>query len=58
MPRGIGTEFVKITPTAAATMLESNAVNRRIRPRLVGAYASDMRDGLWQRLSNSNRVRG
>lgn len=47
-PRGIETEFVKITPERATELLAANAVNRTIRPRLVASYAEDMREGLWR----------
>jgi len=40
-------KFMKVTPQQAATWLEHNEVNRRLRPRLVEAYASDMKADLW-----------
>lgn len=47
MPRTIESEWRKITPKQAEELLEQNAVNRKLRPRLVECYAEDMVEGLW-----------
>jgi hypothetical protein len=43
----VETEWVKIDPAMATTMLTKNGVNRKIRPRVVECYAEDMLQGLW-----------
>lgn len=45
--RSIVTEWRKIGPAEAEALLAHNEVNRRLRPRLVEAYAEDMRRDLW-----------
>lgn len=42
------TEVVTMTPVLAAQMLDRNTGNRRINPRKVAQYASDMAAGRWQ----------
>jgi hypothetical protein len=43
----ITAEVRSIGPTEARSILERNDVNRRVRKRLVTAYATDMRAGRW-----------
>jgi len=56
MPRGVETEFVKMTPAAAEELLLQNHVNRRLRARLVTTYADDMREGLWRPTGEAIKV--
>lgn len=44
----IQTEVKKITPAYARELLDGQADNRNIRPRLVGKIASDILEGRWQ----------
>lgn len=54
--RSLETEWRKIGPDEARTLLEKNAVNRRLRPRVVEAYAEDMRQGLWETTGETIKV--
>lgn len=45
--KAVTSEWIKIDPAMATKMLEKNAVNRKLRPRIVECYAEDMAEGLW-----------
>jgi hypothetical protein len=46
--RGVDAQVRKITKREATEMLEANAVNRKLRPRVVEAYRRDMEQGRWK----------
>lgn len=46
--RSIETEWRKVGPAVAEKLLAVADENRRLRPRLVQAYAGDMTQGLWR----------
>jgi hypothetical protein len=46
--RGIDAQVRKISKREATELLEANAVNRKLRPRVVEAYRRDMEQGRWK----------
>lgn len=45
--RSVGAEVMRVTPAQAREWLESNHVNRNVRPKVVAAYRRDMEAGRW-----------
>lgn len=47
MPDAPKSEYLLVTPAMAAAWLENNSVNRRVRPKAIVKYISDLRAGRW-----------
>jgi hypothetical protein len=49
-------DWWKIDPDKAEELLQLNAVNRPLRPRVVAAYTEDMRAGLWGKTGETIQI--